>query len=52
MLTLCCAAEAGIQTLRKEFDASYKKSMKQKDPYMLAMMANASLFTERSENAR
>jgi len=34
-------AEAGYSDVAKEFDASYKKAMETKDPYMLAMMANA-----------
>ncbi|CAN5358256.1 hypothetical protein BH09BAC5_BH09BAC5_02190 [soil metagenome] len=35
-------AEAGYTDIKKEFDASYKKANETKDPYMLAMMANAS----------
>jgi hypothetical protein len=35
-------AEAGYTDIKKEFEASYKKAMDTKDPYMLAMMANAS----------
>lgn len=34
-------AEAGYTDIKKEFDASYKRTMETKDPYMLAMMANA-----------
>jgi hypothetical protein len=34
-------AEAGYTDIKQEFDASYKKAMETKDPYMLAMMANA-----------
>lgn len=34
-------AEAGYTDIKKEFDASYKKATETKDPYMLAMMANA-----------
>ena len=35
-------AEAGYTDIKKEFETSYKKAMETKDPYMLAMMANAS----------
>jgi len=34
-------AEAGYKDLKKEFESSYKNAMDKKDPYMLAMMANA-----------
>ncbi|MGZ3942441.1 MAG: alpha-2-macroglobulin family protein [Bacteroidia bacterium] len=34
-------AEAGYTDIKPEFEASYKKAMETKDPYMLAMMANA-----------
>ncbi|MGZ3898887.1 MAG: alpha-2-macroglobulin family protein [Bacteroidia bacterium] len=34
-------AEAGYIDIDKEFESSYKKAMETKDPYMLAMMANA-----------
>jgi hypothetical protein len=34
-------AESGYTDIKKEFDASYKKATETKDPYMLAMMANA-----------
>jgi hypothetical protein len=34
-------AESGYTDIKKEFDASYKKATTTKDPYMLAMMANA-----------
>jgi hypothetical protein len=33
--------EAGYTDVKKEFETSYKKAMETKDPYMLAMMANA-----------
>lgn len=33
--------EAGYTDIKKEFETSYKKAMETKDPYMLAMMANA-----------
>jgi hypothetical protein len=35
-------AEAGYTDIKNEFETSYKMAMDQKDPYMLAMMANAS----------
>jgi hypothetical protein len=34
-------AEAGYTDIEKEFEAAYKKAIESKDPYMLAMMANA-----------
>lgn len=34
-------AEAGYTDIKNEFAASYKKAMDTKDPYLLAMMANA-----------
>lgn len=34
-------AEAGYTDIEKEFNASFKKAMDTKDPYLLAMMANA-----------
>ncbi|MCW3072537.1 MAG: large extracellular alpha-helical protein [Bacteroidetes bacterium] len=34
-------SEAGYSDIKAEFEASYKKAMDTKDPYMLAMMANA-----------
>lgn len=34
-------AEAGYADIEKEFNASFKKAMDTKDPYLLAMMANA-----------
>jgi alpha-2-macroglobulin-like protein len=34
-------AEGGYSDFKKEFNASYDKAMSSKDPYMLAMMANA-----------
>ncbi len=34
-------AEAGYTDIKKEFETSYKKALETKDPYMLAMMANA-----------
>ncbi|MCW3078062.1 MAG: large extracellular alpha-helical protein [Bacteroidetes bacterium] len=35
-------SEAGYTDIEKEFEACYKKAMELKDPYMLAMIANAS----------
>jgi uncharacterized repeat protein (TIGR01451 family) len=34
-------SEAGYTDIEKEFEASYKKAIETKDPYMLAMMSNA-----------
>lgn len=34
-------AEGGYSDFKKEFNTSYEKAMDSKDPYMLAMMANA-----------
>lgn len=34
-------AEAGYTDIEKEFNTSFKKAMETKDPYLLAMMANA-----------
>jgi hypothetical protein len=34
-------AEAGYTDIKKEFETSFNKAMSSKDPYMLAMMANA-----------
>ena len=39
--TVYALAEAGYTDLKKEFETSYKKAIETKDPYMLAMMANA-----------
>lgn len=40
--TVYALAEAGFTDIKKEYETSYKKAMELKDPYMLAMMANAS----------
>lgn len=48
--TVYALAEAGYTDLKKEFETSYKKAMDTKDPYMLAMMANASY--KLNENAK
>ncbi len=34
-------SEAGYTDIEKEFEASYKKALETKDPYLLAMMSNA-----------
>jgi len=34
-------SEAGYTDIKKEFETSYKKAIETKDPYMLAMLANA-----------
>lgn len=39
--TVYALAEAGYTDIKKEFETSYKKAVDTKDPYMLAMMANA-----------
>ncbi|MDO9187809.1 MAG: MG2 domain-containing protein [Bacteroidia bacterium] len=39
--TVYALAEAGYTDIKKEFETSYKKATETKDPYMLAMMANA-----------
>ncbi len=39
--TVYALAEAGYTDIKKEFETSYKKAVETKDPYMLAMMANA-----------
>jgi hypothetical protein len=39
--TVYALAEAGYTDIKKEFETSYKKALETKDPYMLAMMANA-----------
>lgn len=40
--TVYALAEADYTDIKKEYETSYKKAMELKDPYMLAMMANAS----------
>jgi len=40
--TVYALAEADYTDIKKEYETSYKKAMETKDPYMLAMMANAS----------
>ena len=40
--TVYALAEADYTDIKKEYETSYKKAMEIKDPYMLAMMANAS----------
>ncbi len=44
-------AEAGYSDIKKEFDSSYKKAMQSKDPYMLAMMANAAYSLKETTKA-
>jgi hypothetical protein len=47
-------AEAGYSDIKKEFDVNYKNAMDKKDPYMLAMMANAAYSmndTKRGDDA-
>ncbi len=47
-------AEAGFADIKEEFNASYKKAMDTKDPYMLGLMANAAYKmgeTQKADNA-
>jgi hypothetical protein len=44
-------AEAGYTDIKKEFETSYKKAMDTKDPYMLAMMANAAYSLKENTKA-
>lgn len=44
-------AEAGYTDIKNEFEASYKKAMDTKDPYMLAMMANAAYSLKENSKA-
>lgn len=44
-------AEAGYGNIKKEFDASYKKAMETKDPYMLSMMVNAAFSLKENSKA-
>lgn len=44
-------AEAGRTDLKKEFETSFKKAMDTKDPYMLAMMANAAYNLKETSKA-
>jgi hypothetical protein len=41
-------AEGGYSDFKKEFNTSYEKAMDSKDPYMLAMMANAAYSLKES----
>jgi hypothetical protein len=49
--TVYALAEAGYTDLKKEFETSYKKAMDTKDPYMLAMMANAAYKLKETSKA-
>jgi hypothetical protein len=49
--TVYALAEAGYTDVKKEFETSYKKAMDTKDPYMLAMMANAAFKLNETEKA-
>ncbi len=44
-------AEAGFSEIQKEFEASCGLALQNKDPYMLAMMANAGFKLNRKEEA-
>ena len=49
--TVYALAEAGFTDVKKEFETSYKKAMDTKDPYMLAMMANAAYKLNETQKA-
>ncbi|MCW3103761.1 MAG: large extracellular alpha-helical protein [Bacteroidetes bacterium] len=44
-------AEAGYTDIKEEFNASFQKAMDTKDPYMLAMMANAAYSLKEAKKA-
>jgi uncharacterized protein YfaS (alpha-2-macroglobulin family) len=44
-------AEAGLTNLKEEFNTSVKKAQETKDPYLLAMMANAAMKLGESKKA-
>ncbi|MCE3279042.1 MAG: large extracellular alpha-helical protein, partial [Bacteroidetes bacterium] len=44
-------AEAGYTDIKNEFEASYKKAIDSKDPYMLAMMSNAAYSLKENSKA-
>lgn len=44
-------AEAGYSDIKKEFEASFKKAVATKDPYLLAMMANAAYSLKENTKA-
>lgn len=44
-------SEAGYSDLKKEFETSYKKAMETKDPYLLAMIANAAYRVKETSKA-
>lgn len=44
-------AEAGYSDLKKEFETSFKKAIETKDPYLLAMMANAAYSLKETAKA-
>lgn len=44
-------AEAGYTDIKKEFETSYSAAMSAKDPYMLAMMANAAFKLNETKKA-
>jgi len=49
--TVYALAEAGYTDIKKEFETSYKKAIETKDPYMLAMMANAAYKLNENKKA-
>lgn len=44
-------AEAGYSDIKKEFETSFKKAMESKDPYLIAMMANAAYSLKENTKA-
>ncbi len=44
-------SDAGYTDIKKEFESSYNKALSSKDPYMLAMMANASFSMKENTKA-
>ncbi len=49
--TVYALAEADYTDIKKEFETSFKKAMDTKDPYMLAMMANAAFKLKETAKA-
>lgn len=43
--------EAGYSDIKKEFETSFKKAMESKDPYLIAMMANAAYSLKENTKA-
>lgn len=45
-------ADAGYTDIKKEFESSYNKALSSKDPYMLAMIANAAFSMKENNKAK